>query len=54
MNGTKGDEEGEFTFTGGRGETAIDYVIGNQELWEKSEEIKVGDTIDSDHHLIIL
>ena len=31
MNGAKeGDEKGEVTFTGGRGETVIDYVIGDK------------------------
>lgn len=24
----KGDEEGEYTFTGGKGNTVIDYVMG--------------------------
>lgn len=31
MNRAKeGDKEGEVTFTGGRGETVIDYVIGDR------------------------
>lgn len=31
MNGAKeGDKEREMTFTGGRGETVIDYVIGDR------------------------
>lgn len=29
--GVKGDEEGEFTYTGGRGETVIDYVLEEEE-----------------------
>lgn len=45
-----GDEEGEFTFTGGRGCTVIDYVIGDEEVRGKVRSMKVGDRIDSDHH----
>ncbi|XP_077272062.1 uncharacterized protein LOC143902767 [Temnothorax americanus] len=54
LNGTKGDKEGEFTFTGGRGETVIDYIIGNQELWERTEEVRIGEQIDSDHQYVAL
>ncbi|XP_071576349.1 uncharacterized protein [Temnothorax nylanderi] len=46
----RGDEEGEFTFTGGRGDTVIDYVIGEGEVREKVEKMIVGDKVDSDHH----
>src|SRR5436190_10590343 len=48
----RGDEEGEWTFTGGRGNTVIDYVIGNEECREKVKRLRVGDRIDSDHHPI--
>lgn len=27
----KGDKEGEYTFTGGRGDTMIDYVLSDRE-----------------------
>lgn len=51
LNGcTKGDEEGEYTFTGGRDNTIIDLVIGNEVVREKIESIRIGDNIDSDHH----
>jgi len=51
MNGSmKGDEEGEFTFTGGRGNTTIDLVIGDVEVRESIEYMEIGDRIDSDHH----
>ncbi|TGZ53205.1 hypothetical protein DBV15_01533 [Temnothorax longispinosus] len=46
--------DGEFTFTGGRGESVIDYVIGNQEIWEKAEEINIGEAIYSDHQPITI
>ncbi|XP_024893159.1 golgin subfamily A member 6-like protein 2, partial [Temnothorax curvispinosus] len=46
----KGDEEGEFTFTGGRGGTVIDYIIGEGEVREKIVSMVVGERVDSDHH----
>lgn len=50
LNGrVRGDEEGEFTFTGGP--TVIDYVIGNGEVEKRVERLRVGDKIDSDHPL---
>lgn len=53
MNGCKkGDEGGEYTFTGGRGNTTIDYVIADEEVRERIECIRVGEKIDSDHHPI--
>jgi len=50
FNGMKGDEEGEFTFTGGRENTTIDFVLSDEEVREKIEDIKKEDRIDSDHH----
>lgn len=51
LNGrVRRDEEGEFTFTGGKGPTVIDYVIGNGEVEKRVERLRVGDKIDSDHH----
>jgi len=53
MNGnTKRDEEGEWTYTGGRGGTVIDYVIGNEETRRKVEKMKVEDWVDTDHQPI--
>jgi hypothetical protein len=50
LNGNKqGDEEGEMTYVGSRGETDIDYAIVNEPAWEKVEEFKVGERVDSDH-----
>lgn len=34
----KRDEEGDFTYTGGRGETMIDYVIDKGKVREKMNE----------------
>lgn len=51
LNGcTNGDEEGEYTFTGGKGCTVIDYVLGDEEVRDKIRCFKVGDKVDSDHH----
>lgn len=53
MNEAKeGDGEGEMTFTGGRGETMIDYVIGNRPAWENVERLEVGDEVESDHQSV--
>jgi len=47
---TIGDEEGEFTFTGGKGNTVIDYIIGDEEARGRIREMKIGEKVDSDHH----
>lgn len=50
LNGEmKGDEEGEWTYVGGRGESVIDYVIGYEEMREKVIKLIVEDRVDSDH-----
>lgn len=46
----RGDEEGGYTFTGGRGNTVIDYVLGGEEVRERVERMRIGDRIESDHH----
>jgi len=45
----KGDEEGSWTYAGGRGESVIDYVLGDGEAWDRIERIEVKDRIESDH-----
>jgi predicted DNA-binding WGR domain protein len=55
LNGNKqGDEEGEWTYIGSRGEIVIDYGIVNEEAWERVEEFKVGERAESDHLEIAL
>lgn len=44
----KGDEEGEYAFTGGNGNTVIDIVRG-KEAREKIVKMAVGLQMDSDH-----
>lgn len=46
---TKGDKQGEYTFIEGRGNTVIDYVIREMKVWDKIEEMRIGDKVDSDH-----
>lgn len=46
----RGDEEGEWTFTGGRGNIVIDYVIGNEENRERIRNLRIRNKVDSDHH----
>lgn len=46
----RGDEEGEYTFTGGRGNTVIDYVLGGEEVKERVKRMRIGDRIETDHH----
>ncbi|XP_070529627.1 myb-like protein X [Cardiocondyla obscurior] len=55
VNGcTRGDEEGEWTYVGGRGKTVIDYVISNVESKGEIVEMKVGEEVDSDHLPLIV
>jgi len=50
----KEDEDGEFTFTGGRENSTIDYAIGREETREKIKSLEIGDRIESDHHPVEL
>ncbi|KAJ3666811.1 hypothetical protein Zmor_002242 [Zophobas morio] len=46
LNGVKeGDEEGEFTWIGKRGESVIDYVIVNGLAEEEVETFKIGERV---------
>lgn len=55
INGAKeGDREREMTFIGGRGETVIDYVLGDRMAWERTERLEVGGKIDSDHRSLTI
>ena len=55
LNGTmKGDERGEFTYTGARGETVIDYVVGEVGVVDRIESLEVGEGVESDHHPLIV
>ena len=55
LNGVKeGDEEGEFTYVGGAGNSVIDYVFINNKGWENVESFKVADRVESDHVPVIV
>jgi hypothetical protein len=55
LNGNKqGDEEEEWTYIGNRRETVIDYGIVKEEAWERVEEFKIGEWVESDHPKIAL
>lgn len=48
MNGNiKGDKEGELTYTGERGESVIDYVIGDERIREEVRRVVVEEKVDS-------
>lgn len=53
LNGNiRGDEEGEWTYTGRRRDSVIDYVIGDERTRERVRKIKVEGKADSDHQPI--
>lgn len=50
VNGrTEGDKEGNFTYISSRGCTVIDYVVTNEEEWEKIKSCKIEERVESDH-----
>lgn len=53
-----GDSEYEYTYTGGRGETVIDYVLGNEKIIEDVRKvevgIEVGEEVDSDLYPVVV
>lgn len=54
LNGSiGGDEEGEYTYVGGRGGTVIDYILGDEEVREKVERLEIGEEVESDHQPVI-
>lgn len=44
------DDEGEFTYTGGRGESVIDYVIGEEKVRRRVARMEVRDYIERDRN----
>lgn len=50
--GQKGDVEGEFTFTGWRGNSVIDYVKGGEEVREGVVRMRMEDKVVSDHQSV--
>jgi len=53
LNGNvEGDEEGEWTYTGGNGGTVIDYVLADDKTREGVRKMRVEERVDSDHQPI--
>lgn len=47
--GVEGDEEGIWTFVGAKGQSVIDYVLGNEDVRDAVEKMEIGDRIETDH-----
>ncbi|KYN10025.1 hypothetical protein ALC57_17859 [Trachymyrmex cornetzi] len=55
LNGNvKRDEKGNWTYTGERGDSVIDYVLVDEETREGIESMEIGEEIDSDHHPLVV
>jgi len=50
----KGDREGMWTYAGARGESVLDYVIGDGEVWDRVLGMKVAEKVDSDHFPVVI
>lgn len=48
------DENGEWTYAEGRGESVIDYAIGDASTRKKIRSMMVGEKVKSGHHQIIV
>jgi len=54
MNGKiKGDEEAGWTYMGGREESVIDYILGEEEIREEIGHLEIRDRVESNHHPMI-
>jgi len=51
--GIKGDKEVGWTYRGGRGESVIDYILGEEEIREEMGYLEIRDKIESDHPPVI-
>lgn len=52
--GIRGDKKREYTYTGGRGESVIDYVVGEERVKDKIKKMEVRENVESDHHPLIV
>lgn len=48
----RGDEEEELLFTGGMGETVIDYIVGSVKVRERIREMKIGKMEDKRKEIV--
>ena len=51
-DGIKEDKEEEWTYTRGRGESVIDYILSDEIVKEKIIRLDVGKNVKLDHHPI--
>lgn len=51
--GERGNGNSGIYVYGGRGETVIGYIIGDEEVIKGTERIEIGKKVDSDHHPVI-
>jgi len=50
LNGAcEGDWDGNFTYVGARGNTVINFVIVNENAYNKTIDFKILERVDSDH-----
>lgn len=50
INGlVRADKDEEYTFTEGNGNTVINYVVGDEEMWEEIRKLEIGEGVESDH-----
>lgn len=50
MNGRiRGDWDGEYTYTGARGSTVIDYIFVNANVQDRVHKFRIEERVDSDH-----
>lgn len=55
MNGlVRGNKDGEYTFTRKRGNTVIDYVVGDEKVSEKIRRLEVGEGVELDQCPVIV
>lgn len=51
----RGDEDEKYTFTERSGNTVINYVVGDEEMWEEIRKLEIGEGVESDYpHRIIV
>lgn len=48
------NKDGEYTFTRKRGNTVIDYVVGDKKMSKKIKRLEVGEGVELDHRPVIV
>ncbi|KAL6256772.1 hypothetical protein P5V15_011710 [Pogonomyrmex californicus] len=42
------------TYSGGRGESVLDYVVRDREMWDRIEKVRMEEKVDSDHFPVMV